>query len=99
MPLSEHERQILKQIEGELSVDDPTLAESLGNDGARASLRRRRAGGAVSMLVGFVTLVGGIGLQPPALAYLWFLPIGGYTLMWAGLALLVSDYSDWPVQE
>jgi hypothetical protein len=57
-----------------------------GNDAPRALLSRRGTGGVVSMLVRFVMLVGGINLPPAALAYLWFLPVGGYTLMWAGLA-------------
>ena len=103
MPLSEYEQRILKQIEGELSADDPKLAASLINDGPRALpsllnggrhtlLGRRRTVGAVLMLVGFVMLVGGIGLPPAAWAYLWFLPVGGYALMWAGLAYLVSQF-------
>lgn len=99
MPLSKHEQRILKQIEAELSADDPTLAASLGNDRPCGSLRRRRTGGAVAILVGFVMLVGGIHLPPPAWAYLWFLPVGGYALILAGLACLVSEYPDWPVRD
>lgn len=108
MPLSEDEQRILKQIEAELAVDDPKLAASLVNDGMRAFpcslndrlrslLGRRRTGGSVSMLVGFVMLVGGIDLPPAAWSYLWFLPVGGYTLMWGGLAYLVSEHPDGPV--
>src|ERR1700739_5039188 len=79
MPLSEYEQRILKQIQGDLSADDPKLAASLINDGPRALpsllngarhtfLGRRRTVGAVLMLVGFVMLVGGIGLPPAAWA-------------------------------
>jgi hypothetical protein len=97
MPLSEYEQRILKRIEDELCANDPKLAARLSKDRPRVLLGRRCTGGVVSMLVGLVMLVGGIRLPPAALAYLWFLPVGGYALMWAGLAYVVSEYPNWPV--
>ncbi len=86
MPLSEHEQRLLEQIERALVDDDPKFASSVRTGDRRLKARRRLQIGAVLVVVGFATLVGG------AVAQEWLIGALGSLVAFGGLALAVLNY-------
>lgn len=76
MPLSEHERDILRQIEQTLLEDDPRFAARM--EGRQRSLMRRVVLGALCMVCGFFLVLAGAFLQ------LLYLGVLGFAVMVAG---------------
>ena len=68
MPLSEHEQQLLEQMEQALYAEDPKFASQMQGAGARASARRRMA-------------IGVVGVECVGLALVL---VGVNTTMWIG---------------
>lgn len=63
MPLSEHEQQLLEQMEQALSAEDPKFASQMQGAGARAATRRRYLIGGLGVLVGLVLVLVGVNAQ------------------------------------
>lgn len=83
MPLSDHEEQLLSQMEQQLLQDDPKFASAMrGSRGARGG--RRILLGAAGVAVGTVLLVVAV------VAQLIFLAIPGFLLMLAGVTYAFS---------
>lgn len=67
MPLSDYEKEVLAQMEAQLSDQDPKLVDQMRGAAkfARVSSRPRRlAFGVVLMLIGMAVLVGGLVASP-----------------------------------
>lgn len=60
MPLSEHEQQLLEQMEQALYAEDPKFASQMQGSGARASARRRMAIGVVGVVAGLALVLVGV---------------------------------------
>lgn len=60
MPLSEHEQQLLEQMEQALYAEDPKFASQMQGAGARASARRRMAVGVVGVVAGLALVLVGV---------------------------------------
>jgi len=60
VPLSEHEQQLLEQMEQALYAEDPKFASQMQGAGARAAARRRIIVGAVGVLAGLALVLVGI---------------------------------------
>lgn len=60
MPLSEHEQQLLEQMEQALYAEDPKFASQMQGAGARAAARRRLAVGVLGVIVGLVLVLAGV---------------------------------------
>ncbi|GAB2481676.1 hypothetical protein GCM10027030_14670 [Luteococcus sediminum] len=100
MALSEHEQQLLDQLEASLAADDPMLAQRLRGGlsavparGGRAALRpgpggevhARRVGGCVAgLLVGLAGLFGGMQVHP-------VVGLLGFAVMLVSLVVLSDD--------
>jgi len=76
MPLSEHERDVLRQMEQSLHEDDPRFAARM--EGQSRSLMRRVVLGALCVVCGFAVVIAGAALQ------LLYLGIAGFAVMVAG---------------
>ena len=76
MPLSEHERDILRQIEQSLLEDDPRFAARM--EGRRRLLMRRVVLWALCVVFGFLMVIAGAVLQ------LLYLGVSGFAVMVAG---------------
>lgn len=57
MPLSEHEQQILEEIEKRLAEEDPRLVEAVSRTSLYTHLARRIRWSSLAFLVGFVMLM------------------------------------------
>lgn len=60
MPLSEHEQQLLEQMEQALYAEDPKFASQMQGAGARAAARRRMIIGGVGVLAGLALVLVGV---------------------------------------
>ncbi len=78
MPLSEYEQRVLEQMEQALTSDDPRLANTLQS--AERHPLWRYVVGFLAAAVGLLVLVLG------AAASQWWLGVGGFVLMFAGVA-------------
>lgn len=76
MPLSDHEKDILKQLEQSLHEDDPRFAARM--EGQSWSLMRRVVLGALCVVCGLLTVIAGAALQ------LVYLGVAGFAVMVAG---------------
>jgi hypothetical protein len=76
MPLSEHEKDILRKMEQSLHEDDPRFAARM--EGQSSSLMRRVVLGALCVVCGFVTVIAGAATQ------LVYLGVAGFAVMVAG---------------
>jgi len=104
MPLSEREQQVLRDLEEQLSDDDPSLAETMQH--AEKTLRRpspRRIGAGVALvLVGLSVVIAGVavgnGIASILLGVLGFaLAVWGVTLMLTrGGAESIAERTDAP---
>jgi hypothetical protein len=78
MPLSEYEQRVLEQMEQALTSDDPRLANTLQS--AERHPLWRYVLGFLAAAAGLLVLVLG------AAASQWWLGVGGFVLMFAGVA-------------
>ncbi|CAN7523814.1 hypothetical protein JOE31_001034 [Arthrobacter sp. PvP023] len=76
MPLSEHEKDILRQMEQSLHEDDPQFAARM--EGQSWSLMRRMVLGALCVVCGFLAVIAGAALQ------IVYLGVVGFAAMVAG---------------
>lgn len=84
MPLSEHEQQLLEQMEQALYAEDPKFASQMQGAGARAAARRRMAIGVVGLLVGLALVIAGA-----LLSTIWLGAVG-FALMVAAVAFALT---------
>lgn len=83
MPLSDHEQEILDEIERRLAQDDPKLADQVTRTDLYTHLARR-------VRIASFTFVVGLLLVLAAPIQVW-IAVGGFVLM-VGSALLASRY-------
>lgn len=86
MPLSEHEQQMLNQIERALYEDDPKFATSVDVTRMR---RRRPIAAAAVFIVGLVCLVVGVIATQSILTLGVIVSVIGFLAMTAGVGLFV----------
>jgi hypothetical protein len=80
MPLSEHERRLLAQMEEALAVDDPRLVSAMSGS---SGVSRNRLGLGVALLIaGLATLFGGL------IAQVTIIGLGGFLLALTGSVLI-----------
>jgi hypothetical protein len=84
VPLSEHEQQLLEQMEQALYAEDPKFASQMQGAGAKAAARRRIAIGVVGAIVGLVLVL--VGVQTT----LWWVGGVGFAIMVAAVAFAVT---------
>ena len=84
MPLSEHEQQLLEQMEQALYAEDPKFASQMQGAGARAAARRRMVIGVVGAVAGLVLVFVGVHA-----ATLWVGAVG-FALMVAAVTFAVT---------
>lgn len=82
MPLSEHEERLLAQMEEQLAKDDPRLVSTL--TGGRTRTPRSTLLSFSILLIGFVTLLGGLVSQT--------IPVGvfGFVIALVGIYRLIT---------
>ena len=83
MPLSEHEQQLLEQMEQALYAEDPKFASQMQGAGARASARRRMAVGVVGVVAGLALVLVGVNTT------MWIGAIG-FALMVGAVAFALT---------
>jgi len=80
MPLSEHERRLLAQMEEALAVDDPRLVSAMSGS---SGVSRNRIGIGVALLIaGLATLFGGL------IAQITIIGLGGFLIALTGSVLI-----------
>ena len=80
MPLSEHERRLLAQMEEALAVDDPRLVSAMSGS---SGVSRNRLGIGVALLIaGLATLFGGL------IAQITIIGLGGFLIALTGSVLI-----------
>jgi hypothetical protein len=84
MPLSDHEQQLLEQMERALYADDPKLASTLRGARGTGHDRRRLVVGVVGLVVGVGLLIAGVSSQA------WPLGVVGFLVM-LGAAWVASS--------
>ena len=85
MPLSDREKRLLEEMEAALLTEDPRLVSALSADPALPS-RKRIVAGAVLVLVGLATVVGGVMAKVP--------PVGifGFIIALTGVISAISSF-------
>jgi hypothetical protein len=83
VPLSEHEQQLLEQMEQALYAEDPKFASQMQGAGARASARRRMAIGVVGVVAGLALVLVGVNTT------MW-IGAGGFALMVGAVAFALT---------
>ena len=78
MPLSEHEQQLLEQMEQALYAEDPKFASQMQGAGARAAARRRMVIGGVGVVLGLALVLIGVNTT------MW-VGAGGFAVMVASV--------------
>ena len=90
MALSEREQQVLRDLEEQLHVEDPSLAHSMGR--AEASRRRaspRHVGAGVALvLVGLAFVIGGVAVGHSLVSIL--LGVAGFGVAVWGVTLMLT---------
>lgn len=76
MPLSEHEQQLLAQLEKQLHADDPRFVTSMGSRAVRGTSTRNIVLGIVIAVVGLLVLLGGVIIKSILLGVLGFVIMG-----------------------
>ena len=86
MPLSDREKRLLDEMEAALLTEDPRLVSALSADPALPS-RKRIVAGAVLVLVGLATVVGGVMAKVP--------PVGifGFIIALTGVITAISSFA------
>ena len=86
MPLSEHERRQLEQIEQALRADDPRFADAVAAAGPRVHYRRRVIAAALGFVIGVGLLLAGVVINVIPVA------VAGFVVMLAcSLWAVTSD--------
>jgi hypothetical protein len=80
MPLSEHERRLLAQMEEALAADDPRLVSAMS--GTSGVSRNRLGLGVALLLAGLATLFGGL------IAQVTIVGLGGFLIALTGSVLI-----------
>lgn len=83
MPLSEHEQQMLEQMEQALYAEDPKFASQMQGAGARAAARRR-------LVVAVVGVVAGLALVLVGVNTTMWIGVIGFALMVAAVAFALT---------
>jgi hypothetical protein len=83
VPLSEHEQQLLEQMEQALYAEDPKFASQMQGAGARAAARRRVAIGVVGVVLGLALVLVGVNTT------MWIGAIG-FAVMVAAVAFALT---------
>jgi len=86
VPLSEHERRQLEQIEQALRADDPGFAEAVHAADPRVHYRRRVIAAAVGFVIGMGLLLAGVVINVIPVA------VGGFMVMLACSLWAVTSY-------
>jgi hypothetical protein len=76
VPLSEHEQQLLAQLEKQLHADDPRFVTSMGSRAVKGASTRNIVLGIVIAVVGLLVLLGGVVLKSVLLGVLGFVVMG-----------------------
>ncbi len=74
MPLSEHEQQLLEQMEQALYAEDPKFASHMKGKASRSSVRRRYVIGALGVVIGLGLVLVGVNTT------MW-VGVGGFAVM------------------
>ncbi|MCX4749598.1 DUF3040 domain-containing protein [Kitasatospora sp. NBC_01287] len=93
MPLSEHEQQLLDQMERALYAEDPKFATALEGTGLRTYTRRRVYLAAAGFVVGVALLMGGMIVS----RQLIWLSVVGFLVMLGCALLAVAGWRKHPV--
>ena len=83
MPLSEHEQQLLEQMEQALYAEDPKFASQMQGAGERAAARRR-------MIIGGVGVVVGLGLVLTGVSTTMWVGAAGFAVMVAAVVFALT---------
>lgn len=86
MPLSEHERKLLAEMEAALEQDDPRLVSTLSGK-IRSPQGGRVIAGVVALFAGMAILLAGLIAKIPAIG------ISGFTISLVGAFLIISNFS------
>ncbi len=86
VPLSEHERRQLEQIEQALRADDPRLANALHAAGPQVRYKRRVTGAALGFLCGVGLLLAGVVINVILIA------VAGFVIMLTCSMWAVTSY-------
>ena len=86
MPLSDHEKRLLAEMEAALQQDDPRLVSTMTGK-ARTRKASRVLSGAVTALVGMIVILSGLVAQIVPLG------IAGFIVALAGIVLIFSNLS------
>jgi len=90
MPLSEHEKRLLAQMEEALAVDDPRLVSALTGS---SQVSRNRVLGAIALVIaGIATLFAGLTYFSDISAQLMF-GLGGFLLALTGSVILFRAFT------
>lgn len=91
MPLSEHEQQMLDQIEQALYAEDPKFASTVRGSRLRKRPRRKRLQGIALFVLGILLLVGGLILDV-RVASIPIISVVGFLVWFFGAVLLWSSF-------
>ena len=86
MPLSEHERRQLEQIEQALRADDPRFADAVAAADPRVHYKRRVIAAAIGLVIGVGLLLAGVVINVIAIA------VAGFVVMLACSLWAVTSY-------
>ena len=86
MPLSEHERRQLEQIEQALRADDPRFADAVAAAGPRVHYKRRVIAAALGLVAGVGLLLAGLVINVIPVA------VAGFVVMLACSLWAVASY-------
>jgi Protein of unknown function (DUF3040) len=86
VPLSEHERRQLEQIEQALRADDPRFADAVAAAGPRAHYKRRVIAAGLGLVIGAGLLLAGVVVNVIAIA------VAGFVVMLACSLWAVTSY-------
>lgn len=91
MPLSEHEQQLLDQIERALYAEDPKFASTVRGARLRRRPRRRRLQGIALFVLGVALLVGGL-ILPVKVVGIPIISVVGFLLWFFGAVLVWTAF-------
>jgi hypothetical protein len=90
VPLSEHEQQLLDQIESALYAEDPKFASNVRGKKLRRPSRRRRIQGIALSVIGLGLLLGGL-LIPWQVVGIPIVSVIGFPVMFVGVVLTLTS--------
>ncbi|MGH3519430.1 MAG: DUF3040 domain-containing protein [Haloechinothrix sp.] len=90
MPLSEHEKRLLDQIEQALYAEDPKFASSVRGRRLGKPSRRKRIQGIALFVVGIALLPLGV-ILPLRIAEIPFVSVLGFLVMFFGVLLALTS--------